>query len=326
MPQASYPYAVGRIKVLETRMLDKAKWARLKEADSSEALRLLADSGYGGGAQTGGDVEPLIRAELEAARQVILEVTPNEGLTSLFLLRTDAHNLKTLLKARVLGIDSGDLLAAGGSFPLETLQKCVAERDYSALPEAFSRVLRPMEEQLAQRVDPLALSAAVDRAVFEYAQDVLRGRKNRNPFIREYFTAQIDFINVQSAIRARALGWDTDKASPLLIPGGEIERRDLLESLDAPEEQLPRKLGRGAYGRAIAAAVEDYLQTHSTQALEQRMDAALMELARRYKYDSFGMGPIVGYLLGREAEAKALRVLFAAKRAGIDAALPELYA
>lgn len=39
-----------------------------------------------------------------------------------------------------------------------------------------------------------------------------------------------------------------------------------------------------------------------------------MTAVREGKYDSFSMGPILGYLLGREAEAKALRVLFAAKR------------
>jgi hypothetical protein len=40
MPRPSYPYAVGRIRVLETRMLDGAKWSRLREADYQEGLRI----------------------------------------------------------------------------------------------------------------------------------------------------------------------------------------------------------------------------------------------------------------------------------------------
>ena len=39
MAQVSYPFAVGRIKVLETRLLDPGKWARLREADREEAAR-----------------------------------------------------------------------------------------------------------------------------------------------------------------------------------------------------------------------------------------------------------------------------------------------
>ncbi len=326
MPQASYPYAVGRIKVLETRMLDKAKWNRLKEADEQEAFKILTESGYGSGAATGGNVALLIKAELEAARQVVLEVTPDEEITGLFLLRTDAHNLKTLLKARLLKTDAQTILAGSGSFSLETLQKCVSDADYSALPDSFASALTQMEQKLQKHTDPLMLSASVDRAVFEHVLAVLKKHRIKNGFIRNYFTAQIDFINVLSVVRARALQWKSEKLVQLLIPGGELLERDLLEAVELPAEQLPRKLGYGANGRAIASALEEYLQTGSTQGLERRMDSALMTLAKENKYDSFGMGPVVGYLLGREAEAKALRVLFAAKRANVPVALPELYA
>ena len=56
------------------------------------------------------------------------------------------------------------------------------------------------------------------------------------------------------------------------------------------------------------------------------METALMNVLRSVKWDMFSLGPIIGYLMGREAEAKALRVIFGAKRGGFDYELPELYA
>lgn len=326
MPQSSYAYAVARTRVLETRMLDSAKIARLSEAESQEALRLLMEGGYGQGAQPGadGDVEPLIKAELSAARKVVWEITPAPEVTGLFLLHTDAHNLKALLKARILGEEAGDLLAEGGLFDVEKLQKCVADKDYRDLPESFKQALNGVEKQIAADPDPRMLSAAVDRVVFEHIESVLK--KKKNAFARQYFAVKADFINVRSALRARSLGWGADKLAPMLVPGGEMESKVFLEALEMPADQLSKKLANGKHYRAIAAAVEQYNETGSASAVDSKMDQALMELVRAGKGDTFGLGPVVGYLLGREAEAKAVRLIFAAKRAGRDVDLPQLYA
>ena len=48
MPQRSVPYAAGRVWVMETRLLDKNRFARLTEASAPEALRMLGEMGYEG--------------------------------------------------------------------------------------------------------------------------------------------------------------------------------------------------------------------------------------------------------------------------------------
>ena len=91
MPQNSYAFAVGSIRVLETRMLDRSKWNRLCEAASEEeALKLLSEFGYGGGNDT---LDKMIAHELGAARKTILELTPEPDLSDLLSLRIDGQNL-----------------------------------------------------------------------------------------------------------------------------------------------------------------------------------------------------------------------------------------
>lgn len=326
MPQSSYAYAVARVRAMEVRMLDAAKLNRLREADTQEAFKILQEAGYGAPAQANGDVEPLISEELDQARKVVWDITPAPEVTGLFLLRIDAHNLKALIKARLLGVDASDVVMPGGLFPLEKLEKAVSEKDYRDLPQTFSDALNKVEQLVAREPNPGQLSAAIDKAVFDYAQSVLSQRKNKNAFAKEYFMAQADFLNIMSMIRARALNYDSEKLIPMLLDGGQLSFSDIIECLSLPADQLAKKLARGKNSKAIGMALEEYAQSGSAQALEKRMDAALMSLVRSGKGDTFGLGPIVGYLLGREAEARALRIIFAAKRMGSEAVLPELYA
>jgi V/A-type H+-transporting ATPase subunit C len=126
MPQASYEYAVGRISQLSTKMLDATKLRRIYEAGSvQESLALLLETGYGGNLtpeqMASEEIDYVIREQLQTSRKVVWEVTPAPELTSLFLLEVDGHNLKTLLKARLLGVEAPDVLIDGGSFPLEKL-------------------------------------------------------------------------------------------------------------------------------------------------------------------------------------------------------------
>lgn len=319
MPQASYPYAVTRVRSLEARMLDLSKFARLKEAGEAEALKLLIEWGYA----QGNSVEALITAQMEQTRRVIWEITPNEPVTSLFLLPIDAHNIKALLKARLLGAEASVLLP-GGLFDPAMLAKAVHDKDYKSLPENFRDALSKVERSIAQKIDPRVISALVDKAVFEYVNITLS--KSPEKLIKQYFAAQSDFINVRSVMRARAMKWGKDKLEQMLIPGGTLMPSALTESLELPADALSKKLGTGVNGRVISSALDDYSKNGDTVALERWFDSKLLELVKNSKNDAFTLAPIIGYLLGREAEAKALRVLFAAKRAGSEPILPALYA
>ena len=330
MPQASYEYAVGRISQLSTKMLDAAKLRRIYEAGTAqEALAMLLETGYGGNLTpeqiASEEIDYVIREQLQISRKVVWEVTPDPELTSLFLLEVDGHNLKTLLKARLLGVEAPDVLIDGGSFPLDQLKECVAGSNYEPLPKEYRDTMNRIEADLARGVDSLKLSAEIDKAMFRRIKNVLDKKKDHS-FIRDYFSLQADFQNARSVIRARLLNWDVDKLRLMLLEGGEIDLNVFVEGMDTPMEQLGAKFNRGKNGKLISQTVEEYVTTGDAAVLKQKMETALMNVLRSVKWDMFSLGPIIGYLMGREAEAKALRVIFGAKRGGFDYELPELYA
>lgn len=330
MPQASYEYAVGRISVLSNKMLDAAQLRRLSEAGTfHEALAMLLETGYGGNIAAehinNQEIDYLIREQLQISRRMVWELTPEPELTSLFLLEVDTHNIKTLLKARLLGVDAPDVLIAGGYFSLEFLKECIKTKNYDAMPDAYRIMMNKIENELTRSVDPLIFSAEIDQAMFKHIKRVL-DKKNDHSFVRGYFSLMADFQNARSVVRARLMHWDVDKLRVLLLDGGEIDHKVFLDNIDTPMEQLGAEFNRGSHGKLISQTVEEYVTTGQTPVLKHKMETALMNVLRSVKWNMFSLGPIIGYLMAREAEAKALRMIFGAKRGGFEIELPELYA
>lgn len=277
---ASYPFAVGRVKARESSLLDRGQWSRLLDGDETQALSALREYGYGG-ENRGDSIDTMISAELAETANFLAEITPDPQLTAQLLLPSDAHNLKVLLKARLVGEDPAPMLTEGGSIPTEVLRACVEYGDFSSLGEEMERELADVFEQTSPRL----VSAAVDRAVFARAAGFFAAHKC--PVLERYFAVWTRYLNLLSSQRALRLGWTGAESAAMLVPViGEAE------DLPAP------KLGE------------------SLRETERNMRRALLLVLREERDDSFGIAPIANYLMEKQNEARNLRILFAAKRAG----------
>ena len=101
-----YAYAVGRIRVLETRLLDKSRLDSLVEARSAEeVLKALADTDYGpflAELKEARGFEEALNGELKNVLRLVSDLSQDAELTDIFRLRYDFHNLKVLLKIKGL--------------------------------------------------------------------------------------------------------------------------------------------------------------------------------------------------------------------------------
>ncbi|MEG2233986.1 MAG: V-type ATPase subunit [Oscillospiraceae bacterium] len=312
MPSDNYPYAVGRVKLIENSLLDRSKLLRLRELNYFEALKQLVDWGYAADNPVKTDPDALIDFRRAEVRSIVYDITPNPGLTDLFYLDMDATNIKLLLKSRLLGGEElADEALSKGVFDVSLLRAMVAEKSYSELGEPLCSAMSQLEETLTHHVEPRLLSAAVDNAFFSYIQSSLR--KNKNEFCKRYFTSKIDFTNVLSVLRARELHWDKSDFEPMIVCGGDIDRNALLDAVIADEDKLPAILGVGENGDSIKKALGLYMGGSLEEARDM-INESLLSLARDERFDSFGIGPIAYFMLASEHEFRTLRVLFAKKR------------
>ena len=323
MPQASYPYAIGRVKALEPSMLDQSKIRRLTAADTEDFFKVLLEMGYGTSANLDEGLEGIIKRELKEARRLVWEITPEPEVTKLFFLHIDAHNLKVLFKARALGEDYAGLLEEGGVFPIEILEKSVMEKTYVLLPDPLKRELEELEKTLLRSISPRIISITVEKAIFGYIEKVVS--ETKNDYAGKYYATLADLTNIRSLIRARVLKWDEETFTALIIPCGTISKSDLKAAYNVPMEQLSMCFAKGPYADKLAVAIEECAEKSTATPIEKRLEAVLMQLARSGKLDTSGLGAILGYLIGKEAEARALSDIYITKKKGVEPEIPELY-
>lgn len=134
----NYAYAIGRIRVIEKRLLDKAKFDRMIDSKSPvEALKILFEAGYGETSADTGDktfeYEKLLKEEQKNLYRLLREITDESEVFDIFLLRNDYHNIKVILKSEFLGQEDGNNLLNSGTLSTSYIKTAIRERNFEDL-------------------------------------------------------------------------------------------------------------------------------------------------------------------------------------------------
>lgn len=316
MPQRSYPYACARLSALEKDLLTASQVKRMAESSLEDVMRQLLEIRYGNlpDAQPT-DIERMTDNMRVAAAETIRDLSPEPKLTDLFLLQTDVQNLKLLIKARLLN-QSDVTLAAGGLYDNDVLSRMVAEQDYLGLPEKIKAALDRLEAKLRIAVEPQLVSLILDYGYLDHALST--AKEIKEPIAEQYFTALADFNNVLTFLRMRAMGASKEDMKEAVLPEGGIKRKTLLDAYEFTADVLAKALSGSAAKREMADGLNEMLATGSIGTLEKARDNYLLMLVNGHRHDRMTIFPIIGYLIARDREAKAVRLIVTAKRNGLN--------
>ncbi len=313
MPQASYGFAVGQIRVLELGLLSRAALDRLAAAGGmDEFVRALGEQGFGD-VRTRADIERACDRRLQAACELVRRISPEPDVTDCFLLKYDMLNLKVLLKSRQLALPAPEL-SKNGTIDPERLARCVAEHNDQDLDQPLRGMLASLEQRLAVQMDPLALDAALDKALYALIFEKLRGVKN--PVVARYFRDKADLVNLMIALRAGRMRRGAAFARDLMVTGGSLDADALAGLADDPERAV-RLTEKCSFGPLVKAALAEPDRGVGLAQLERGIDDHLLAIIKAKKQDLQTIMPVIGYLLGREREAAAVRLLAIGKSAGV---------
>lgn len=322
MPQSSIYYAVGRLSVLEKNAMDTPRLERLLQAaDAQEARRILSEYAW----PDTGDDEQNASEHLRKACTLLKTLTTDSALTSAFLYKYDIANLKILLKARSLG-EEPEGLSPCGTLDIDALRHAVSEQKYDSLPAGLKAALTALEKRLAFRFDPMDVDVSLDKAHYAWALAALgAGHKAAHA----YFDMRADTLNCLMALRCLNAQRPLSFYENLLLPGGKVARKEWLSAYQKPE-RLPLTMNR--YGAKLyAAAIAAHLDENRLPQFERAADDALLNLFTPYKRSLGDNERLIGYLLRRDREAAAVRLIMAGKEnhfppEAIRERLRELYA
>ena len=309
MPQHSIPYAVARVRAIGSGVIGQAAMERLVQAGGmEETLKALSDMGFP--AETRQMAEEAAEENLRKACDDVRALSPEPRITDCFLYRYDGLNLKTLLKARSLGLNTA-LLSQCGTVKPDLLRHAVAEANYKALPPFLKQAAEAADKMNAAAFDPLKTDALIDRAVYGHIQEELAGEKC--PEAKEYFAAEADLTNLLIALRARTIGWKAQMCGELYLPGGKLSHAKLNACLEDPAQCKKAAKGQKWEG-SIPALYQDPI---SLFRLEKEADDYKTRLLRSHRHDVGNILPLIGYLVARERESMAIRLILTARSAGV---------
>lgn len=303
-----YGFAVGRIRVLEARLLSRSAFERLIDApDFAEQRRVLSETAFGRyleGATTAEDVERALDASLGDLYEEFVESSDlPEGVVRFFRLPHDYQNIRAALKARALDAPEPTPSALGAAAPAAP-----AERASGGYDDATGLVAD--DEDTSAGLDEI--ESAVDRGLFAQIEDAARRSGVR--FLRDLVRLRIDLANIRVLLRANRRRIGGPAVALALVPGG--SPRLVRLAADVARLSVEDLADAIVATRAVADLTEhDLLDLEHYDLVASTIDARRMAEARRIPN---GPEPVVAYVLAREAEVAALRIVLIGRLAGVD--------
>lgn len=315
MPQLSRTYAIGRIRPLERTLLTPSTLERLIAAPNmQEVARALSDAGWGD-AQDQTGIEALADQHVSRVCKLMREIMPDENVVECFLIKYDMLNLKSLIKARLLR-DEDPPLSGNGLIDVEKMKRAVSDSNYAFLPREYRSVLEKIEQKVAVEPDPFLVDSLLDKLMYDLIAQRLEGDKGCPDEIKDYFSARADSVNMLIALRVGALGRDADFAEELFVTGGKITVNALKAIVAEPQELLTaaKYLPFAAH---VRRGLELFEQNEGLAPLEKQLEDYGLSIFKARRFDTDSLLPLVGYLLAREREASAVRLVVTAKAAKV---------
>ena len=307
-------YAVSRVKILEGKLLDKDRINRMIEAQSAkEAYRILQESGYGAAVEAGEprDFECLIEHELTELGKFVEEVSVDPELTDVLLMRTDYKNAKAYLKMRMMSVDVEEAVSEAGKVPTQELREMVFQMDTYGLPQDLAEAISEADRQIAIDPNPSKIDNIIDKHYTGWAAKT--AKKKNNEFLEELFVSWADMNNILSLLRVREMKADVNFLKDALLDGGEISHEAILDAYTLNDDMLPLKFKNSRYGHELLNAIERALELKKAWNFEHYIENMFIKIAKKQKLKVFGIDPLLGYIIGKQAEATAVRMVMTGK-------------
>ena len=319
MMQKSIHHAVARIKIIEDRLIGRDRINRMIESHTPEdAFRVLQDGGYGAAATVDmpRDFEQMIAAEFAGLKALMDEISPDSELTDVLLMRYDYKNAKALLKMRMSSVDDDAAIADSGRIPARELREMVFSQDTFGLPAHLAQAIEKAEMQIAIDPVPYKIDNIIDKAYIDWA--VTSAKRKKSKFLTELFIEWIDMNNVLSLLRVRQMDADINHLQDALLDDGLLPLEMVLDAYALSDELVGMHFRDTPYGFHLENEIEKAIRQKRAWQFEHYIENLFIACAKKQKKKIFGMDPIISYIVAKENEATAVRMVMTGKLNDID--------
>ena len=306
----------ARVKAMETTLLTWERMMQILDARTeAEALKMVQESGYPD--LTATDPEALDRVLSAAREEMLSDLTdgaPDPRYIELFKIKYDYHNVKVILKAKVMDVSPDRMLMDMGRVSLADLREAMNAGGLDALPAMLATATEEAKSVLETTRDPQLSDIVLDRWFYRDLAAV--AEETGSEFLDGYVKVQIDAANLRVLVRTIRMGKSKAFLQNILFEGGDVAADQLLQVFAAGGAGLVELYAGGRFGEAAAAGAAA-LQGGALTEFERLCDDAVNDYLAGAQFVPFGEAPLVAYLAARETEFTNLRILLIGRSTGL---------
>ena len=308
MSNTKYTYAVARIRALEVSLFSDAVIEQLLACKTAEqALQLVTEKGWGD-LSAGGDMDAVLKREEEKTWEVIRDVAPDMSVFDVLSYPKLYHNLKAAIKEVCTETQNPGIFYDDCGIPGKEMLQIVESREFSRLPGSMSRVAEESFEALLHTRDGQLCDIMIDKAALEAIYEA--GKRSGEPIIEDYADTTVAIADIKIAVRSQKTGKSADFMRSAMAECAGVNVEQLIRAALAGADEIAQYLEGTSYAGGAEALRE------SPSAFERWCDNRMIETLKPQKYETFSVGPLLGYLIARENEIKTVRIILTGKQNG----------
>lgn len=316
MDRMDFASIVPKVKVWETRLLNKSFYDKLIECNNLEEIFESLQDALSDDTINANNFEVNLASSYEATCNELYSTIKHKEIIDFVRLKNDYNNIKTLIKSKILNKDFSCILSKNGTVDLETLKLYFKNDNYRDMHFFMKECVVQALEQYENTKDVQSIDILVDAYMYKHYKELIN--KMDSSFMNDYIEMVIDLTNLKTTLRVKKMNKDKAFLKEVLLEGGKLSLDVFLDIINISIEDIPNKFIRTSYNVLIADSIDEYIKTNSLSGLEKHIDNYIMKFVRDAKYISFGVEPIFAYLYAREVEIKNLRIVLVGKINKVD--------
>lgn len=304
-----YTYAVARIRSRELALLSRQDIDNLLNSRSyDDCVQYLLDKGFGDEEST--DVSSILSTERKKIWELMSELTDDLTPFNVFRYSDDFHNLKVAVKAVTRDVNPRGMFMHNGTTDGEKIYDAIKSHTYKNLPEHLQSAAQEAMTALLQTGDGQICDVIIDTACLNSIYK--SANETKSDVIKLYAELTVASADIKTAVRCEKNGKSLDFITRALAPCESINTNLLAHAAAKSLEDIFNYLSTTSYASAV-----DKLKT-SPSAFEKWCDDKLIDSIKPQKSEPFTIGPLAAYIIARENEIKAVRLILSAKLNDLD--------
>ena len=308
-------YSNAIVSVRSGKMLNADRIRRMVATNSgAEAAKILFECGYDENLvnEFNDNDDEIINLERKKTVESFSELCVDENLRYAVLAKFDYHNATALYTANITESDkkgqTPDSVYPFGNIAVEILKHAISKKNYGPLPDLMASALSELDgyAQPSAATIELVLSRAL------YSDILPRIDKTGNQKIKEFFTAEIDILNLRTAAKLKLFGGNRED---FIIEGGVISPGTLSTVFTKNLELIKSDLHSNDYGYIAEAYAKSIINGDLTL-FENIANNFLIRKSAENSDDSFALNMLFHWFIAKLDELRIVKIILMGKKFG----------